>query len=58
MVTDLSNERESHMLHHDICCFFAASNFYDFFNQYRSNMLKNPTVRGLKPFCIKHNYAN
>ena len=27
--------------------FFAASKFYDFFNQYCSNLLKNPTVRGL-----------
>ena len=27
--------------------FFAASNSYDFFNQYCSNLLKNPTVRGL-----------
>ena len=26
---------------------FAASKFYDFFNQYCSNLLKNPTVRGL-----------
>ena len=33
------------MLHHDID-FFAASNSYDIFNQYRSNLLKNPTVRG------------
>ena len=30
--------------------FFEASNFYDFFNQYCLNLLKNPTVRGL----IKH----
>ena len=29
--------------------FFEASNFYDFFNQYCLNLLKNPTVRGLKP---------
>ena len=28
--------------------FFAALNFYDFFNQYCSNLLKNPTVKGLK----------
>ena len=28
--------------------FFEASNFYDFFNQYCLNLLKNPTVRGLK----------
>ena len=27
--------------------FFAASNSYDFFNQYCSNLLKNPTVRGV-----------
>ena len=27
--------------------FFVASNSYDFFNQYCSNLLKNPTVRGL-----------
>ena len=27
--------------------FFAALNSYDFFNQYCSNLLKNPTVRGL-----------
>ena len=26
---------------------FAALNSYDFFNQYCSNLLKNPTVRGL-----------
>ena len=37
------------MLHHDMVAmdFFAASNSYDFFNQYCSNLLKNPTVRGL-----------
>ena len=39
------------MLHHDnymvAMDFFAASNSYDFFNQYCSNLLKNPTVRGL-----------
>ena len=38
------------MLHHDNYMvakdFFAASNSYDFFNQYCSNLLKNPTVRG------------
>ena len=47
MVTD---ERESHMLHHVIFAmdFFAALNSYNFFNQYCSNLLKNPTVRGLK----------
>ena len=28
--------------------FFAALNSYDFFNQYCSNLLKNPTVRGLR----------
>ena len=28
--------------------FFAALNCYDFLNQYCSNLLKNPTVRGLK----------
>ena len=27
--------------------FFAASRFYNFFNKYCSNLLKNPTVRGL-----------
>ena len=27
--------------------FFAASNSYDFFNHYCSNLLKNPMVRGL-----------
>ena len=27
--------------------FFEASNYYDFFNQYFLNLLKNPTVRGL-----------
>ena len=27
--------------------FFAALNSYDFFNQDCSNLLKNPTVRGL-----------
>ena len=27
--------------------FFAASNSYDFFNQYCANLLKNSTVRGL-----------
>ena len=41
MVTDLSNERESHMLHHDnymlAMDFFAASNSYDFLNQYCSH---------------------
>ena len=33
--------------------FFTASKFYDFFNQYCSNLLKNPTVRGLNTayFC-------
>ena len=30
--------------------FFAASNSYDFFNQYCSNLLKNLTVRGLNYF--------
>ena len=37
------------MLHHDMVAmdFFAASNSYDFFNQYCSNLLKNPTVRRL-----------
>ena len=28
--------------------FFAALNCYDFLNQYCSNLLKNPTVRGLR----------
>ena len=28
--------------------FFAASNSYDFFNQYCSNLLKNLMVRGLR----------
>ena len=27
--------------------FFAALNCYDFLNQYCSNLMKNPTVRGL-----------
>ena len=27
--------------------FFEVSNYYDFFNQYFLNLLKNPTVRGL-----------
>ena len=27
--------------------FFATSKFYNLFNQYCSNLLKNPTVRGL-----------
>ena len=33
--------------------FFTASKFYDFFNQYCSNLLKNPAVRGLNTasFC-------
>ena len=31
--------------------FFAALNSYDFFNQYCSNLLKNPTVRGLMIFA-------
>ena len=36
--------------------FFAASNSYDFFNQYCSNLLKNPTVRGLTSLIsdVKH----
>ena len=33
--------------------FFEASNFYDFFNQYCLNLLKNPTVRGLMIFMLK-----
>ena len=39
------------MLHQDIMVamdFFAASNSYDFLNQYCPNLLKNPTVRGLR----------
>ena len=32
--------------------FFAALNSYDFFNQYCSNLLKNPTVRGLRLLVI------
>ena len=32
--------------------FFAASNSYDFLNQYCSNLLKNPTVRGLRAVDI------
>ena len=32
--------------------FFAALNSYDFFNQYCSNLLKNPTVRGLRRLQI------
>ena len=39
--------------------FLEASNFYDFFNQYCSNLLKNPTVRGLRNItqinCNLHN---
>ena len=34
--------------------FFAASNSYDFFNQYCSNLLKNPTVGGLTPLNIHY----
>ena len=33
--------------------FFAASNSYYFFNQYCSNLLKNPTVRGLRGWRFK-----
>ena len=32
--------------------FFAALNCYDFLNQYCSNLLKNPTVRGLIEYII------
>ena len=32
--------------------FFAALNSYDFFNRYCSNLLKNPTVRGLREVPI------
>ena len=34
--------------------FFAALNCYDFLNQYCSNLLKNPTVRGLiRMYCMQ-----
>ena len=33
--------------------FFAALNCYDFLNQYCSNLLKNPTVRGLISWPIR-----
>ena len=41
------------MLHHNMVAmyFFAVSKFYDFFNQYCSSSLKNPTVRGLMNTC-------
>ena len=32
--------------------FFAALNCYDFLNQYCSNLLKNPTVRGLRNYVM------
>ena len=35
--------------------FFAALNCYDFLNQYSSNLLKNPTVRGLSRRSYKLN---
>ena len=43
------NEKVIIMLHHDIWLLrtFAATNSYDFFNLYCSNLLKNPTVRGV-----------
>ena len=31
---------------------FAALNCYDFLNQYCSNLLKNPTVRGLTSVLV------
>ena len=31
---------------------FVASNSYDFCNQYCSNLLKNPTVRGLRNYYL------
>ena len=34
--------------------FFAALNCYDFLNQYCSNLLKNPTVRGLNEVLRQH----
>ena len=37
--------------------FFAALNCYDFFNQYCSNLLKNPTVRGLSVLQPKLGWA-
>ena len=49
MVAQLSNERESHATSWYMVAmdFFIALNFYDFFNQYCSNSLKKPTLRGL-----------
>ena len=39
---------ERYTLHYMVAMdFFAASRFYNFFNKYCSNLLKNPTVRGL-----------
>ena len=38
--------------------FFAALNSYDFFNQYCSNLLKNPTVRGLNSELFQHTDKN
>ena len=35
--------------------FFAALNCYDFLNQYCSNLLKNPTVRGLSHKSVSSN---
>ena len=34
--------------------FFTALNCYDFLNQYRSNLLKYPTVRGLSVKQTSH----
>ena len=42
--------KEKVMLHHNIwllCTFLQPQSFTIFFNQYCSNLLKNPTVRGL-----------
>ena len=42
LVSMVTHERRSHMLHHDnmvAADFFAASKFYDFLNQYCSKLL-------------------
>ena len=41
-------------IQHVIQVYLAASKFYDFLNQYCSNMLKNPTVRGLKNYLSEN----
>ena len=51
IVSMVTGERESHMLHHDIWLlrtYLQPQSFTIFFNQYCSNLLKNATVRGLK----------